>query len=596
MVIGSLTKKTTKDGWKVYRPTTLYKTSLKRTPLDLVCLYVALSRLDSNEPSFVYVAVVSSDDLDDLESFNYKVDTCVTDRAFEKLPRAFRRLQGMNSLDKIQRRMTSLSGVKPRRYDCCVNSCCCFTLEFAKLSFCPFCHEPRYKRNGKPVKTFSYVPLIPRLSALFGNHDTNVKLRYRADFKTGLPDPSNPAVEWDDITDIFDGDHYLRLLGQRVTIDNETLPHNFFSDERDVALGISFDGFCPFKRRSQTCWPIVAFNYNLPPEERFHLDNIVCLGVIPGPKQMKDANSFLAPLVEELLELARGVSTFDVVRQEIFALHAYLIVAFGDIPAVAKLMCMKGHNGRSPCRMCSISGIRMPRPSKSTTHYVPLSRPNGTSFDPLQLPKRTHTQFMIQARHVASARNDADEEALSMETGIKGIPILSCLSSLDFPTSFPYDFMHLIWENVVKTLANLWCGKFKGLDEGSGEYELGKGVWEAIGKACKASGDTIPSAFGCRVPNIATERSNFIAESWSHWCLYLGPVLLRKRFRRPIYYTHFVSLVSLLTPCLQFGMSLRKVDELRRGFADWVVEYERLVVICIGKCSLGRPRLLTILA
>jgi hypothetical protein len=40
------------------------------------------------------------------------------------------------------------------------------------------------------------------------------------------------------------------------------------------------------------------------------------------------------------------------------------------------------------------------------------------------------------------------------------------------------------------------------MDEGSGNYHLGPTVLEAIGEVGKASGDTIPSCFGPRVPDI----------------------------------------------------------------------------------------------
>ena len=63
-------------------------------------------------------------------------------------------------------------------------------------------------------------------------------------------------------------------------------------------------------------------------------------------------------------------------------------------------------------------------------------------------------------------------KALAKEYGVKGVSILFNLSSLTFPTCFPYDFMHLIWENVIKNLILLWTGDFKGLDEGSGCYQI----------------------------------------------------------------------------------------------------------------------------
>jgi hypothetical protein len=64
--------------------------------------------------------------------------------------------------------------------------------------------------------------------------------------------------------------------------------------------------------------------------------------------------------------------------------------------------------------------------------------------------------------------------------------------------------MHII-ENVVPSLIKLWTGRYKGLDLGIGDYHIHDSVWKAIGEACAASGATIPSSFGCRVPNIATE-------------------------------------------------------------------------------------------
>jgi len=120
------------------------------------------------------------------------------------------------------------------------------------------------------------------------------------------------------ITDIFDGAHYRSLLETPVTINDEELPMWFFSDPRDIALGFSTDGFGPFKKRNKTAWPLIIFNYNLPPKERFRKENIISLGTIPGPKKPADLDSFLWPLVQELLQLEIGVSAFDAIAQVSF--------------------------------------------------------------------------------------------------------------------------------------------------------------------------------------------------------------------------------------------------------------------------------------
>ncbi|KAK1223587.1 hypothetical protein PQX77_013537 [Marasmius sp. AFHP31] len=283
-----------------------------------------------------------------------------------------------------------------------------------------------------------------------------------------------------------------------------------------------------------------------------------------------------------MLKLARGVLAHDISKEQMFMLHAFLIVVFSDIPAISMLMRMKGHNGILPCRMCKILAIRNP---SEKVHYVPHNRTGfpatmGTadlreSFDPANLPLQTHQEFMKLAAEVEAAQTQPTKaERLAKACGIKGLPCLAVLDSLSFPLSFPYDFMHLIWENVLKNLVLLWTGEFKGLDSGKEDYQFSKEVWKAIGKATAESGAYIPSAYGSRVPDIANEKSNVSAEMWSFWTLYLGPVLLRRQFRDEKYFDHFVQLVRLLHICLQFEITREKIQELRTGFIKWVKTYE----------------------
>src|SRR5271155_5831351 len=93
----------------------------------------------------------------------------------------------------------------------------------------------------------------------------------------------------------------------------------------------------------------------------------------------------------------------------------------------------------------------------SRTNYVPLrqdkiSGATPPRYFPSNLPIRTHEELMNQARDIEMAPNNATHERLAKEHGIKGIPILSSISSISFPSSFPFDFMHLIWENLIPNL------------------------------------------------------------------------------------------------------------------------------------------------
>ncbi|KAH9828627.1 uncharacterized protein C8Q71DRAFT_799969 [Rhodofomes roseus] len=136
--------------------------------------------------------------------------------------------------------------------------------------------------------------------------------------------------------------------------------------------------------------------------------------------------------------------------------------------------------------------------------------------------------------------------------------------------------MHLIWENLLPNLIKLWTGKFKDLDHADEPYVLTPTVWEAIGTASAAAGSTMPSAFGSRVPNPADGSIKLTAETTALWTLYIAPTLLLNRFKNAKFYKHFVLLVKLLNLCMQFEITDSQIDELRKGFRDWVVEYEIL--------------------
>jgi hypothetical protein len=383
------------------------------------------------------------------------------------------------------------------------------------------------------------------------------------------------------IQDIFDGKDYLHLLETEIVLNHQGTGEKFFASDWDVALGLSTDGFCPFKRRQHSAWPLIIFNYNLPPEIRVWTEHIICLGVIPGPKAVKDLDSFLEPLIDELLKLAKGVPVFDAVANEMFNFRAHLLKAFGDMPAIAKLMRMKGHNGFCSCRFCKITGVRIPM-STNKTHYVPLDRsthPNPNSipcFDPAELPMRTHAEMVSQARAVDAAllQSSAESERLSKACGINGVSSLFRLPSISFPFACPIDFMHLLYENVIPNLVRLWNGSFKELGSDP-DCRIPSADWDAIGRACGASGATIPSQLGGRVPNLAQHPGEMTAEAWSFWTLYLAPIVLHNQFTDATFYQHFLQLRSLVELCIQYDISFKELDEIEKGFREWVVEYER---------------------
>ncbi|QRW07620.1 Transposase family tnp2 [Ceratobasidium sp. AG-Ba] len=290
--------------------------------------------------------------------------------------------------------------------------------------------------------------------------------------------------------------------------------------------------------------------------------------------------NFLQPLIDELDDLAAGIPAWDSINERPFCLCAYLIACFGDMPAVAKLMCMKGPGGKRPCRACNILGSRHP----NGKYYAALNRPfadNPEPYDPLNLPRRTHAEYLEQASQVRSAPSDTVEDDRGTRFGINALSPLVDVPSLEFPTSFPHDFMHLMFQNVILTLLKLWTRSGNYWDFGTGceKYLIGKTAWDAIGEACAASGDTIPSVFGCRVPNLAENNSFVSAEARHLFVTQLAPALLHGEFKHQSYYEHFVRLVQLINLCTAFEITNTGLEEVRQGFAQWVQDYERSVIL-----------------
>lgn len=507
---------------------------------------------------------LSEHELDICLAYSFMVQAQLTNEESQKLPQAFR---GSNlvSPDHIQARVRLLAGVEPELYDCCPgpNACMCFTGEHCDLTRCLVCDQPRFNSKGLPRRRFTYIPLIPRLKAAAASQSFAQAMQYRAQYEhqTGT------------VGDIFDGENYQHLRDSYVTVRGEVLQDNhgrpqgikYFEDDRDVALGLSTDGFTV---HGFTFWPLIIFLYNLPPTIRFHLENIFALGVIPGKPVL--INTFFWPLLQELWKFALGVTAFDILSSQSFILRAFLILIFGDIPAIAMLMAMKGHNGISPCRACPITATPLRR-GTHVTYYVVSTFGDNPEWRTL----RDHQTMMQQAKEVEDAPTKEQAELLAKKSGIKGKSVLSNIDSILFPSSFPYDFMHLVWEGVIKALIQLWTGGFKGIDEGREEYQIDSKQWKQIGSETAGSSKTIPSSFGPHLPNIADSLSNISADMWSFWCLFVGPVVLQNRFQHPKYFKHFVTLVSLINICLQRRISSEEIDELESGFEGWVKDYQR---------------------
>src|ERR1700677_4085445 len=134
--------------------------------------------------------------------------------------------------------MSKLADLPQEIFHSCVNLCCAFTGAYSELESCPYCQQPCYDDFGAPCCLYCYTPLLPQIQSMYLNAVMAQQLSYQSNYK------SIPG----EINDVFDGTHYWRLLTERVRIDGQVQPHNFFSNPQDVAIGFLTDGFQIFKR------------------------------------------------------------------------------------------------------------------------------------------------------------------------------------------------------------------------------------------------------------------------------------------------------------------------------------------------------------
>ena len=77
----------------------------------------------------------------------------------------------------------------------------------------------------------------------------------------------------------------------------------FLSGDNSYGLMMNIDWFQPFKRSQYSMGAIYLAVMNLPRHLRFKSENMILVGLIPGPNKPKlSINTFLKPLVDELVD------------------------------------------------------------------------------------------------------------------------------------------------------------------------------------------------------------------------------------------------------------------------------------------------------
>ena len=237
-------------------------------------------------------SVFSQWEKDNLKAAAYKVTHQITREAFEGLRLLTNSRMEIRSDFVANRILEQALKLSFEVFNCCVNSCMCYTGEFAQLTECSICSEPRLDKCGKARNQFRYIPIIPRLQAMYRDPKMIEMLLYRM----------QRDVEPGDIDDVFDGEVISSMMKRYMELDGVLQAHRYGDLDTDIFMAFTCDGVSVHKglgaRRSKTqysCFPLEVIILNLPPMVRTQNRYVFSLGVIPGPRKPKHLDSFCWP-------------------------------------------------------------------------------------------------------------------------------------------------------------------------------------------------------------------------------------------------------------------------------------------------------------
>ena len=267
------------------------------------------------------------------------------------------------------------------------------------------------------------------------------------------------------------------------------LPYNFM-------LSLNVDWFQPFKRTTHSTGVIYMCVQNLPRNERFLSENIILIGVIPGPKEPKlTINAFLESLVKEFQHLWEGVVMKNAAGAAVIVRAALTCVAC-DIPAARKVCGFVGHNARLACSKCL----------KVFDTEVFGDKPDFSGFDRSQWVPRENSSHRQYAFEHKSCNTLSDRKKIERDHSCRYSVLLE-LNYFDPIRMCVVDPMHNLLLGSAKHVLSVWT-----------ELNL---VTSHHLKIIQDHVDCFvtPSNIG-RIPGkIASGFSGFTAEQYRNWTL-----------------------------------------------------------------------------
>ena len=278
--------------------------------------------------------------------------------------------------------------------------------------------------------------------------------------------------------------------------------NGFFDSPYNLAVTLNVDWFQPYKRVKDSVGALYLCIANLPRSLRYKQENVILVGIIPGPKEPAlTINSYLEPLVDELKEFWSGVN-ITLPSGNNITVRVCLICITCDVPAIRKVCGFVGHKARLGCSKCLCE----------FNHLQGGGLQCSGNLEEWDL--RNLKQHRQQCEKSLRCKSHNALKKFSAKFGVRFSNLLN----------IPY--FNPVRCHVIDPMHNLLLGTSKHMLE----------VWVKLELVTKNSFDTIEksaSLLSCpndigRLPlKIGSSFSGFTADQWKMWTLAYSAVVLK---------------------------------------------------------------------